>query len=125
MQRKEPSVKMAKPALYRFLRPNMSARRPTTGTRAVEMSMKLRITHIIVMKSVCRWVMISGSAMSNAEPWTAASRVPIVVTDRAVHSYPCQFSLSSFMFESQLSICLMRFDDTFMPFFKVSYLLVD
>ena len=34
-------------------------------------------------------VMISGSAMSNAEPWTAASRVPIVVTDRAVHSYPC------------------------------------
>jgi len=87
--------------------------------------MKLRITHIIVMKSVCRWVMISGSAMSNAKPWTAASRVPIVVTDRAVHSYPCQFSLSSFMFESQLSICLMRFDDTFIPFFNVSYLLVD
>jgi len=41
---------------------------PTTGTRAVVMSIKLRISHIIVMKSVCRWVMISGSAMSNAEP---------------------------------------------------------
>ena len=81
----------------------MSARRPTTGTRAVVMSMKLRITHIMVMKSACKWVKISGSAMSSAEPWIEARKVPIVVTESAVHSYPCQFPLSSFILESPLS----------------------
>ncbi|VVB64965.1 Uncharacterised protein [uncultured archaeon] len=86
--------------------------------------MKLRIAHIMVRKSVCKWVKISGSAMSNAVSWTETSKVPIVVTESAVHSYPCQFSASSFMLESRLLGAQCDSIDAFISFIFVSFSLI-
>ena len=41
---------------------------------------------MMVIKSVCKRVKMSGRAIMRAEPWIEASRAPTVVTERAVHS---------------------------------------
>jgi len=82
----DPSVKTAKPAMYSCLRPKMSARRPTTGTRAVVISRYPSSTHMMVRKLALSPVRTSGSAMISEEPCSAASNAPTVVTESATHS---------------------------------------
>jgi hypothetical protein len=59
---------------------------------------------MIVIKSVCKRVRMSGRAIIRAEPRIEASKAPTVVTERAVHSYLGQFSLSLFILDSLLSM---------------------
>ena len=68
---------------------------------------------MMVMKSACKWVKLSGRAIIRAESWIETSKAPTVVTENAVHSHPCQFSESSFMFQAlPMNLMLYKLDGT-------------
>jgi len=83
--KKDPTVKITMPRMYKRLRPYMSATRPMDGTNTVTVNVYMIRVQATCSILVFKSMVITGKATNIIVPLKDISNVPNVVQDKTVH----------------------------------------